>query len=210
MREILSGVFHWTIDWPGVFPLESYWLKTDTGSVLIDPIEAPDLGAIGDAGDVLAVVLTNGWHERSAALFARRSGAPIYVPGAHADLFEDLDEYETYSAGDDLPGSLLAIATPGRRADGGEQALLSPLHGGTLIVGDCLGTAAKWTPWEEMPLGGHPRNHPVPAETLAHLLDHEFENLLPGHGNPILGGAHAALQKLIESGVSTSPPAALG
>ncbi len=209
MREILPGVFHWTIDWPGVFPLESYWLKTDTGSILIDPIESSGLEAIEESGDVSAVILTVGGHERSAGLFARRTGAPVYLPATDEDLFENLDEYETYLDGDDLPGGLLAIATPGRRADDGEHSLLSPLHGGTLIVGDCLGTAAKWTPWNELPLGGHPRNHPHPAEGLAHLLDHGFENLLPGHGQPILGGARAALQKLIESGVSTSPPAAL-
>ncbi len=209
MREILAGFFHWTVEWPGVFPLESYWLKTDAGSILIDPIEGPDLGSIEDSGDVLAVILTVGWHERSAGLFARRTGAPVYLPAADEDMFENLDEYETYSDGDDLPGGLLAIATPGRRADGGEHALLSPLHGGTLIVGDCLGTTGKWTPWEELPLGGHPRNHPRPAKSLKHLLSHQFDNLLPGHGQPVLGSARAALQRLINSGVSTSPPAAL-
>ncbi len=210
MREILPGIFHWTIEWPGIFPLESYWLRTPAGGILADPIECVDLETIAEAGDTLAVVLTNGWHERSASLFARRTDAPIYLPAGHEHLFENLTGYQTYSGGDTLPGDLLAIATPGQRADGGEQALLSPLHGGTLIVGDCLGTAAKWTPWPELPLGGHPRNHPVPAETLAHLLEYEFENLLPGHGDPIVGGARAALQKLIESGVSTSPPDSYG
>ncbi len=175
---------------------------------MADPIECADLETIAEAGDTLAVVLTNGWYERSAALFAQRTGAPIYVPAGHAHLYEDLNEFATFSGGDTLPGNLLAIATPGHRADGGDQVLLSPLQGSTLIVGDCLGTAAKWTPWPELPLGGHPRNHPVPAETLTQLLEYEFEDLLPGHGAPIIGGARDALQKLIESGVSTSPPAA--
>ncbi len=206
MREILPGIHHWTIEWPGIFPLESYWLKTPAGGILFDPIEGPGPEAAEIANDTLAVVLTNGWHERSAALFAQRTGAPIYLPAGHEGYFEALDEYETYAGADTLPGDLLAIATPGKRADGGEQVLLSPMHGGTLIVGDCLGMAAKWTPWPELPLGGHPRNHPVPDNTLAHLLDYEFENLLPGHGDPIVGGARAELQRLIESGVSTSPP----
>lgn len=210
MREILPGVFHWTVEWPGVFPLESYWLRTDAGSILIDPVESADLDAIEDADDVLAVVLTVGWHERSAGLFARRTGAPILIPAADEYFFENLAEYQTYDDGAALPGDLRAIATPGRRSEGGEHALLSRLHGGTLIVGDCLGTAAKWTPWQELPLGGHPRNHPRPAESLSHLLAYEFENLLPGHGQPILGGARAALQKLINSGASTTPPAAYG
>ena len=209
MREILPGVFHWTVNWPEVFPLESYWLFSEGGSVIVDPVDSAGLIPLQDAAKVLAVVVMSRWHERSARLLAIRTGAPLYVPAADVDNFEDIDECETYRAGDRLPGSLLAISTAGVGALGtGEHALLSPLHGGTLLVADCLGTTAKWTPWD-MPLGGHPRGHPHPAESLSHLLDYEFENLLPGHGQPIIGGAKETLRELFESGVSTSPPAAL-
>jgi hypothetical protein len=208
MREILPGVFHWTVDWPGVFPLESYWLFSEDGSVIVDPVDSAGLMALETAAEVRAVVVTSRWHERSARLLAIRTGAPLYVPAADREKFEDIDECETYVAGDMLPGDLLAISTAGGEWSAGEQALLSPLHGGTLLVADCLGTTAKWTPWD-MVLGGHPHFHPHPGQTLSHLLDHKFENLLPGHGEPILGGAREALRELIESGVSTTPPAAL-
>ncbi|MDP6507540.1 MAG: hypothetical protein QF573_00630 [Chloroflexota bacterium] len=208
MREILPGIHHWTIEWPGIFPLESYWLKTPAGGILFDPIEGHGPEAAEIANDTLAVVLTNGWHERSAALFAQRTGAPIYLPAGHEGYFEALDEYETYAGANTLPGDLLAIATAGGKWSAGEHALLSPLHGGTLLVADCLGTTAKWTPWD-MALGGHPHFHPHPAESLSHLLEYEFENLLPGHGDPIVGGARQALRELIESGTSTTPPPVL-
>ena len=208
MHEILPGVFHWTVDWPGVFPLESYWLFPNSGSVIVDPVDSAGLIPLEEASEVLAVIVSTRWHERSARMLAKRTGAPLYVPAADVDNFEDIDECETYAAGDTLPGDLLAISTSGGGWSAGEHALLSPLHGGTLLVADCLGTTAKWTPWG-IPLGGHPRFHSRPAESLSRLLDYEFENLLPGHGQPILGGAKEALRNLIQSGVSTSPPAAL-
>jgi glyoxylase-like metal-dependent hydrolase (beta-lactamase superfamily II) len=195
MTELLPGVFHWTVVWPDLFPLESYWIRTAAGSVLIDPIERGGLGAIEEAGDVRAIILTNSWHERSARLFAKRTGASILVPAGDVRRFEDLDSFETYGDGDTLPADLIGIGVPG--CSPGEHALLSPLHGGTLFVGDALGTTAKWTPGG-IPLGAHPRGHPNPRQSLAHLLDHKFENLLPGHGPPIVGGAKTILADLID------------
>ncbi len=195
MNELLPSVFHWTVVWPDLFPLESYWVRTAAGSALIDPIERGGLGAIEVAGDVRAVIITSAWHERSARLFAKRTGASIHVPADHVGRIEDLDSFETYGDGDTLPADLIAIDVGG--GSPGEHALLSPLHGGTLFVGDGLGTTAKWTPGG-IPLGAHPRAHPNPGRSLAHLLDHEFENLLPGHGPPIVGGAKADLADLID------------
>lgn len=136
MREILPGVFHWTVDWPGYFPLESYWLFPDGGSVIVDPVDSAGLMPLEGAAPVLAVVVTSRWHERSARLLAIRTGAPLYVPAAEVENFEDIDECETYVAGDILPGDLLAISTAGGEWSAGEHALLSPLHGGTLLVAD--------------------------------------------------------------------------
>ncbi len=205
MEEILPGIFQWRIVWPDRWSLESYFLRTDAGSVLIDPIESMALDEVDRAGDVAAVVLTVGWHERSARLFARRTGAQVFVPAADTHMIEDLDAYQTYGDGDDLPCGLKAIGVPGLTA--GEQALLWPGHGGTLFVGDALGTTAKWAP-DGIPIGGHPNGHPRPVQTLSHLLEFGFENLLPGHGDALLGGARGELETMIESGVvtSTGPP----
>ena len=56
MREILSGVFTWSIVWPQ-WSLESYWLRFPGGSVLIDPMEAFGLDDITEARDVAAIGL---------------------------------------------------------------------------------------------------------------------------------------------------------
>jgi hypothetical protein len=75
MREILPRVFTWRVVWPQ-WSLESYWLRFPGGSVLIDPMEAFGLDDITAAGDVAAIVLTVGWHERQAHLFAMRNPGP--------------------------------------------------------------------------------------------------------------------------------------
>ena len=64
-----------------------------------------------------------------------------------------------------------------------------------------------WAP-DDLPLGGHPTGHPQPCVTLDHLLDLDFENLLPGHGKAILGDAKANVRSMIDRRVSTTtaPP----
>ena len=206
MREILPGLYHWRVIWPGIWSLECYFLQTEAGCVVIDPIESSSLGPIEYATDVRAVIVSSGWHERSAQLFGKRTGAPVYVPERDLCMFEDLDEFETYDDGDSLPGGILAIGAPGLTR--GEHVLYSQANRGTIFTADCVGTTAKWAP-NGMVLGGHPNGHPTPKDTLSHLLDYDFLNLCPGHGDALLGNGKQELIKLFESGRSTStrPPA---
>jgi len=206
LKEILPELFHWRVIWPDIWSLECYFLRTDSGSVVIDPIESNGLVEIDQAEDIRAVIVTSGWHERSARLFARRAGVSVYVPEADLCMFEDLDQYEVYGDGDVLPGEVTAVGVPGLTR--GEQALFSETNGGTLFTADCVGTTAKWAP-DGMTVGGHPNGHPRPADTLGHLLELDFMNLCPGHGDPLLGNGKSELIRLSESGETTSrnPPA---
>ena len=196
MTEVLSGLFHWYVVWPE-YRLESYWLRTESGSVLIDPLEGIGLDEIEQSGDCRAVIITSSWHERSALLFAKRTGAPIYVPAGHTDRLELVESFRTYRDGDELPCGLKAIWVLD------ECALLSELHGGTLFVGDALGTTGKWVPGG-IPLGLHPRGLPPrtmlsPAGILGHLLDYEFRNLFPAHGLGLIGDGKTRVAALIGS-----------
>lgn len=201
LNEVLPGLFHWSVRWPGWWSLESYWIRTDRGGVLIDPIECFGLDDIEQSNDVKAIFVTLGWHERSARLFAMRTGAEVFVPERDRSMIEDIDRFTGYGDGFEHYCGFRAIGVPGLTP--GEQAILSDAHGGTLFVGDALGTTAKWAP-NGLRLGGHPNGHPQPSQTLSHLLSYEFENLMPGHGEPIIGGARDELARLIESGISTS------
>ena len=93
------------------------------------------------AGDVAAIVLTVGWHERQAHLFAQRTGARVFVPAEDTCMLETLEVFETYGDGMELPLGLRAVGVPGLTR--GEQALLAPCQGGTLLVGNALGTTAS-------------------------------------------------------------------
>ena len=188
IREILPGIETWSVSWPGVFTLESFKLTSDEGAVLIDPMDYNV-----DVSNVIGIIVTRFGHMRSALVFAAESGAPIYLPDFDAERADDLD-VQTFSHGNVLPCGLQAIETRDDRA--WELSLLSPLDGGTLIVGDSLGTMGKWVPNGEA-IGAHPYLK-RPAETLKHLLDIEFKNLLPGHGPAYLGYAKERLAELIE------------
>ncbi len=197
LREILPGIHHWTVVWPQ-YRMESYWLRTDSETVVIDANESEDAYNIGESSRCTAVIVTSGWHERSALLFSKRTGAPVFVPEGHAKRLEVVESYDTYGDGDRLPGGLKAIAVFG------EAALLSNLHGGTLIVGDALGTSAKWTPKGEA-LGFHPgSSREVSIDGAGRLLEHEVENLLPAHGPPLLGDAKAKLADAVVAAESAS------
>ena len=78
--EIAPGLFHWTArhpEWhPGEFGAEvgSYAAVADTDLLLIDPLEPPD--------DLLrervSILITIGYHVRSAEELARRYSARIW------------------------------------------------------------------------------------------------------------------------------------
>ena len=153
MQEVLPGLFQWRVVWPGVWSLESWWLRTEAGSVLVDPVEWSALAPIAEAGDVRAIVLTVGWHERSARLFAARTGAPVFLPAEDVCMVEDLDRWEPYGDGDELPCGLRAVGVPGLTR--GEQALRG------------TGASSSWaTPWAPPP-SGRPAASPSAATPTA-------------------------------------------
>ena len=197
LQEILAGIHHWTVAWPE-YRLESYWLRTDSESVVIDANEGEALDDIWESGSCRAVIITSGWHERSALLFSKRTGASVFVPVGHEKELELVESYETYGDGDRLPGRLRAIAVFG------EAALLSDLHGGTLIVGDALVTTVKSTPKGDAIDLHAGSEREVFIEGAGRLLEHEFENLLPAHGPPLLGNAKAKLAAAVAAVASES------
>ena len=96
-----------------------------------------------------------------------------------------------------------------------EAVLLLPHAGGTLISGDSLQNWATTDPYfnlagklgmEKMGFiapcqlgpGWIQNQEPDPAQLRA-ILELEFDNLLPAHGTPVLGGAREAFRPSIEA-----------
>lgn len=132
VEEVAPGVWHWSItdDRIGGFVGDSYAVAGEQGVVLIDPHRlAPD--AFAQLGPVEAIVLSNGSHQRSTWRLRKELGAPVYAPALSKEIDEEPDE--RYGDGDELPGGLRAVYTPGA---GTTQHTL--LRGELAIVPDVL------------------------------------------------------------------------
>lgn len=132
VEEVAPGVWHWSIsdERLGGFVGDSYAVAGEKGAVLIDPHRlAP--AALAQLGPVEAIVLSNGSHQRSTWRLRRELGVPVHAPELSKEIDEEPDE--RYGDGDELPGGLRAVYTPGA---GTTQHTL--LRGELAIVPDVL------------------------------------------------------------------------
>ena len=132
MNEILPGVFHWTVIWPDGGPLESYLIRSDLGSVLVDQI--------ADTDRVLGIILALWIHERSYGFAPAR----VFARSRTIHFLKPVSEFVVHEEQSDLPMGISPVHVSGRHD--GEFALHLDRRGQIPIVGDGLGTAGKWTP----------------------------------------------------------------
>ena len=94
----------------GGFVGTAYGLRTDRGSCWSTrcPLEAPALERLGE---VRAIVLTSGSHQRSAWRYRSELGVPVWAPALAQEIDEEPDE--RYGARRRPPGDLVALFTPG-------------------------------------------------------------------------------------------------
>jgi glyoxylase-like metal-dependent hydrolase (beta-lactamase superfamily II) len=190
VEGIVPGVWHWRLRDGRI---GGYWGAAHAvDGVLIDPHRL-----VGDAfaklDEVVAVVLTTSSHQRSAWRFRSELGVPVYVPALAQEVEEEPDV--RYEEGDDLPGGLQAIFTPG--AGTTQHSLLLARDGGVLFTPDLFVSlpdgSLHWVPAEFMHDPGEARRS---AERLREL---EFNVLCTAHGVPLAGGAKDRLRELLQS-----------
>ena len=184
-------VVYWHVadDRIGGFVSTAYGLRTDEGLVLVDPLplEAPALERLGE---VRAILLTSGSHQRSAWRYRSELGVPVWAPALAQEIDEEPDE--RYGHAGVLPGDLVALFTPGA---GTTQ------H--TLILDDYLAFVPdlvvrpqdgelSLTPDEYMHDPGRAR------ESVRLLAEQGIEILCPSHGFPLVDGVHDALLAALE------------
>lgn len=164
-------------------------LTTESGVVLIDPIDPALSGEIAEAGAVAAIIVTNENHQRAALAFALHFDVPIYG----ARLSEIPSAIVIHEDGPLLPG--LAVSCIEGAAPG-ELALFCAADGGTLVIGDAV-----------INFGGHGftflpakycSNQKLMRKSLRKLLDFDFERILFAHGTPIVSKARQRLATLLE------------
>src|SRR5690349_15464985 len=110
------GIWYWSIedDRIGGTTSTAYALKLDEGTVLIDPLPLAR-GAFAELGDVTAIVLTSGSHQRSAWRLRAALDVPVWAPALAQELEEEPDERYGHSMV--LPGDLVAFTSPGAAPD---------------------------------------------------------------------------------------------
>jgi hypothetical protein len=188
-EEIRPGLWHWQVHDERIdFVSSSHALRTDDGTVLVDPLPlAPD--ALARLGNVAAICLTTSSHQRSSWRLRRELGVPVYAP-ALAKLVDEEPDVR-YSEGDTLPGGLTAIFTPG--AGTTQHTLL--LESDVAFVPDLFarpaGAELIMTPARYM-------HDPDEARRSAEkLLGCEFDVLCHGHGAPVVGSAKDAIRAVL-------------
>lgn len=191
-EEVVPGVWRWFVSNERIGGAEStsHAVRGDDGIVLIDPVRLAG-EALARLEDVRATCLTAQCHQRSAWRFRRELGAPVWAPEGTRPLDEEPDE--RYAAGDQLPGGLRAMHTPG--PEDAHFSFLLERGGGVLFCSDLL-THYEGRELDFVPL----RFHDDPAQTrrsVEGLLDLDFSVLCLAHGSPLTEDPKAAIRTLL-------------
>lgn len=192
IEEILPGVWHWWVadDRIGGLRSESYALAASDRLVLVDPLPV-DESKLTALGEVEAIVLTAGNHQRAAWRMRRSFKCPVHAP-RHAFGLEDAADY-AYSGGDLLPGELVAFHAPGP-----VESMHALWHAPSNIVflsdllshDDSGGVRFVPSQWQDEPWRTRDSVRRL-AETLPlHALGF-------GHGKPIVGHARQVLERAL-------------
>jgi hypothetical protein len=206
MREILPGVRHWTARHPAIgMRVSSYALVDER--VLLDPL-VPEEGvaALAEPEPPADVLLTNRHHWRGCSDLREAFGVTVHAPRAGLHEFGEDRPVVAYDPGDTLPGGAEVHEVGHLCPD--EMALWLPRHG-ALALADGVIRHPPDGPLCFVPdflIGEDPE--PVKAalrERYAALAEALApEHLLLAHGDPVVGGATAALARFAREGGSAS------
>ncbi len=195
MQEIVTGIFTWPwFSQRHGYNFNGFLLHDAGGNLCIDPVE-PDAATLDEiaAHGVKHILLTNRNHVRAANAVRARTGArtaihpqdAAYARSQGAELDGDLHVGERV-------GPLNIVAVPGKSP--GEVALHWPARR-ILIVGDCL---IGNPPGQCSLLPDKVMDEPARLRrSLRQLLDLDFDALLVGDGQSILGGARERVHELV-------------
>lgn len=191
VEEVVPGVWHWRVHDERIdFLSAAHAVSSPEGTVLIDPLPlAPE--ALARLGEVTAIVLTAGAHQRSSWRYRKELGARVWAPALAKEIEEEPDA--RYGDGDLLPGGLRAIFTPG--AGTTQHTLLREGDPSVAFVADLLacppGGAVALVPAEYM-------HDPEEARrSTEKLLDLDFSVLCLAHGVPVLDDPKAKIRNAL-------------
>jgi Metallo-beta-lactamase superfamily len=198
IEEVVPGVWSWSVHDDRIdFVSTAHAVAAADGVVLIDPLPlGPD--GLAQLGDVTAICLTAGTHQRSAWRYRRDLGAKVYAPALSRQIEEEPDA--RYGDGDELPGGLRAVFTPG--AGTTQHTFVLEREGGVAFVPDLFthvperGLRMVWDEYMHDPAEAR--------RSIRKLLDLPFSILCLGHGAPLPDDPKAAIRELLEPSQTSS------
>jgi glyoxylase-like metal-dependent hydrolase (beta-lactamase superfamily II) len=187
IEEVVPRVWRWSIHDERIdFLGAAYAVKKDDGVAMIDPLPL-ERAALDELGDVGAIVLTCGSHQRCAWRYRRELGAPVYAPALSKEIDEEPDV--RYGDGDSLPGGLSAVFTPGAGTTQHTLLLGDPK---VAFVPDML---VETPDGRVAMLASRWMYDPEEARrSVEKLLDLDFDVLCLAHGGAVTDGAKDALR----------------
>ncbi|RYZ36173.1 MAG: MBL fold metallo-hydrolase [Myxococcaceae bacterium] len=194
--EVVPGVHHWTVkdDRLGGIRSDAYAVVDEDGTVtLIDPLPI-DEEALRRLGNLEAIVITAGNHQRSAWRMRKAFGIPVWAPEGAQGL-EEKPDFE-YVAGHTLPGGLNTFQTPGPTESMYTLWMQKSPHA-VIFISDLLSREARGTP-KFVP--GEYQDEPLRTRSsIQRILDHlPIETVCFAHGAPIVKDGASALRKALE------------
>jgi hypothetical protein len=187
-----DGIYHWRIHNSNIGGgiSSSHAVVSEDECVLIDPVRLAH-DALAELPRPTAILLNARCHQRAAWRYRREFGAQVWLP-VDAEAAEEEPDHR-YSEGDDLPGDLTAIRTPG--PEWPHYSFLLERGPGVLFCSDlvmCHDDADLcFVP---------PEYHEDPAATrhsVERLLDLPFSILCLDHGAPVTDDPKGALRELL-------------
>jgi len=226
LREVLPGVHlvQGSMRFgPARFSRNMVAIEQPDGLVLVNSVRLSEegLAQLDALGPVRHVIRLAGSHGRDDPFYKQRYGCTMWAAEGHryhtgldpdkGTIYFHADEYLTGPEVPPLPGATLRLL-PARLL---EAVILLPHEGGTLLVGDVL---QNWYPGADhfnwfghlmFRIFGFVGSHRIgkgwidnadpDLHAVRGLLDVPFENLLPAHGHPVIGGALEAYRPAIEA-----------
>jgi hypothetical protein len=198
MEEILPGVHHWTAFHEGIGQVVHSYLYAPAAAV-IDPM-LPDEGlAAFDAHAPERILLTNRHHYRHSGELQERFGCPVLCHEAGLHEFEGGPSVQGFAFGDEVAPGVEALEFD---AICPEETALLLREAGAVALADAVirGRDGALRFVSDYLLGDDPEavKREIRA-SIGRLLEADFDALLLAHGDPLRGGAKAALRQFGEA-----------
>jgi glyoxylase-like metal-dependent hydrolase (beta-lactamase superfamily II) len=200
LRKLRPGLWRWTAfheEWKQTVGSVAY--EADDALVLIDPLldDGMDVDAVvRRVRKPVVVLVTLYYHTRSAAEAARRYDARVLAPARGlAAVRRRAKVAEPFQLGAELPGGVRGLPT----ARSSEVVYWIPAHralvAGDVLLGDDDG-GVRLCPRSWLP---HGKSVADLAVSLQPALELPIVRVLVSHGEPVLRGGRAALERALGS-----------